>query len=108
MSQMPIVGMLSPFLGKVRTGAGGAQLVRAVLNVVSGLGHALRPQAPIDGPNILTVAVGAPVLDKYFSPLFLKRAAVPKNVGRPFALGDPGKKYDYKENGRKNDQTAAD
>ena len=57
MRHVPVIGMLSAFLGKVRPGARRAELVRLIAYIVTGLGNALSTEVPVKRADVLGVAV---------------------------------------------------
>ncbi len=108
MREVPVVGVLAALLGEVRTGAGRAQQDRLVHDVVTGLGDALRPQAPVDGSDGLAVAVDAAVGDVERPAPGLHGTARAEDLRGLLDPGGPGHVDHHENDGRQKQQAADD
>jgi hypothetical protein len=108
MSDVPVVRVLAPFLREVRTCTFGPQKVRLLLHVIAGLGDPFCSQVPVNGPDVLAVAVRASVLDEDLAALLFGGTAGAEDIGGPVILGYPREKDRNVEHGRKDDQASSD
>ena len=77
MGLVPVIGMLAAFLGEIRPGPLGPEQMRLVPDIVPRLGNPLSPEAPVDVPDELGVAVSAAVADIEEPPFLLERCPGP-------------------------------
>ncbi len=106
MGEMPVIGPFSSLLRQIGPRPLGSEQMGLVGHVIPGACDALRPVVPVDVPDKLRVAVGAPVVDVDLPSCLLQCRPRAEYVGGLVADRGPGKDDGDEEHGPEDDEPA--